>query len=157
MRLAEGRVREPSVQRVEALPRFRLRHPEHQDEEFVAAPAEQKVVGADDQPDGVRDGADGPVAGGVAERVVDLLQVVEVYDGHAAGGVLAPAAVAAQQRVEGVPVQGLCERVNPRDAFRTLARLGQLTVRLLDLAAHALHQNHHRAEAEQGFQSQVED
>ena len=38
----------------------------HHDEELIAAPAEEEIVGADAGADGVGDGADRFVAGGVA-------------------------------------------------------------------------------------------
>ena len=53
-----------------------------QDRELVAAQPGRQVVGPDAAPDPVRHGRQEPVAGRVAERVVDDLEVVEVEEQH---------------------------------------------------------------------------
>ena len=57
----------------------------HQDPELVAAEACGGVVGAQDVPEVVGDGDENLVAGLVSERVVDILEAVEIQIQHRHG------------------------------------------------------------------------
>ncbi len=52
------------------------------DQELVAAPAEEQVVGADAVADGVGHGSNGVVARGVTGGIIDHLQIIDVDHDH---------------------------------------------------------------------------
>ena len=90
------------------------------DEDLLAADPVDRVAGPQRRPHRVGDFLQDGVAGGVAEPVVDPLEVVEVAEQHrvreALAGVAGPAVELAQALLQGVAVEEAGQRVEGRAA-----------------------------------------
>ena len=142
---------------VQAPHRLCFRQFEHQHQKLITAPTKQHIVSTHHRPRRTRHRTDYLVTDRVAHRVVDRLQVVDVDHGNTTGRcrVLAHLRLP-QQRMKCVPVQGFCQWIHLDQQLELIVRGEQFSVCHLNFAAHAFHQDHHRAEAEQYFKEQIE-
>src|SRR6266404_810859 len=129
---------------------------DHDDKEFITAPAEYQVFAPDDIADRAYYGANHDIADHVTVDIIYRLQIVDVKKAYTARNRLVFIAAALQVAVKSVAVEGRRQRVDVGDLFELFMCFLKIFVGDLSIRQDLFQQDDHHAESKQYLEHEID-